>query len=512
MTRRRWALTIFAAWAVALGWLVKREYFRSTGAKLAEAALAVPPGSVFYRLAVGGQQVGYAGTTIDTTRDTIRVSDVWVLDIPALGAMHRTDARSTASVSRALRMQAVDVTYDGDAGRWHATARMVTDSTMRLTLTAGGDSETTFLHVVRAPVLPDLLPLRVAFGGELKTGRSVHVEVFDPLLLAERDVSVTVAAESTLVVPDSADYDSTAMAWVPVHYDTLQAFRLDQWSGGIVSSAWIDAQGHVVRAWTPGGFTLERTAFEIAYENFRHRDTLRLARATAAPGPGDVIPLTLLAARTQPDPGPGRDSLRVRLTGVDVAGLDLAGGGQLLAGDTLIVRRTAGAALRAGYQRPARDSALQQFLMVEPLIQRGDVRIRTLARQIAGDERDPAKVAQLLARWVTQNIKPAPAAGLASALNVLGARRGDCNERTVLYVALARAAGIPARPVAGLLAARGRFYYHAWPEVYLGDWVPVDPTLGQFPADAAHLRFAIGGFARQLELVRLIGKLRLEAL
>src|SRR6266566_2620 len=330
MTRRRWALTIFAAWAIALAWLVKREYFRSTGAKLAEAALAVPPGSVFYRLAAGGQQVGYAGTTIDTTRDTIRVADVWVLDIPTLGAMHRTDARSTASVSRALRMQAVDVTYDGDAGRWHATARMVTDSALRLTLTAGGDSETTILRVARAPVLPDLLPLRVAFGGELKTGRSVHVGVFDPLLLAERDVSVTVAAESTLVVADSADYDSTAMAWVAVHFDTVRAFRLDQRAGGLVSSAWIDAQGHVVRAWTPGGFTVERTAFEIAYENFRHRDTLRLARATATPGPNDVIPLTLLAARTAPDPGPGRDSLRVRLTGVDVAGLELSGGGQAL--------------------------------------------------------------------------------------------------------------------------------------------------------------------------------------
>jgi transglutaminase superfamily protein len=511
VTRRRWALAIFTAWAVALGWLVKREYFRSTGAKLAEAALAVPPGAVFYRLAVGGQQVGYAGTTIDTTRDTIRVTDVWVLDVPALGMMHRTDARSTASVSRALRMQGVDVTYDGDAGRWHAAARMVNDSSLRLTLTASGDSETTVLHVARAPVLPDLLPLRVAFGGELKTGRSVRVAVFDPLLLAEHDVSVTVAAESTLVVADSADYDSTAMAWVPVHYDTLQAFRLDQ-RGGLASSAWIDAQGHVVRAWTPGGFTVERTAFEIAYENFRHRDTLRLARATASPGPGDVIPLTLLAARAAPDRGPGRDSLRIRLAGVDVAGLDLAGGGQTMAGETLSVRRAAGAALRATSQRPARDTLLLPFLQVEPLIQHGDVRLRALARQIAGAERDPAAVAQLLARWVTANIKPAPAAGLASALNVLAARRGDCNERTVLYVALARAAGIPARPVAGLLAAGNRFYYHAWPEVYLGDWVPVDPTLGQFPADAAHLRFAIGGFARQLELVRVIGKLRLEVL
>src|SRR5207302_11353989 len=77
---------------------------------------------------------------------------------------------------------------------------------------------------------------------------------------------------------------------------------------------------------------------------------------------------------------------------------------------------------------------------------------------------------------------------------------------------LARAAGLPARAVAGLLYRGGRFYYHAWPEVYLGDWVAVYPTLDQFPVDAAHVRFVIGGLARQVELVRLIGSLKLEVL
>ena len=38
----------------------------------------------------------------------------------------------------------------------------------------------------------------------------------------------------------------------------------------------------------------------------------------------------------------------------------------------------------------------------------------------------------------------------------------------------------------------------------------VDPTLDQFPADASHLRFVIGGLARQVELVRLIGLLELD--
>jgi hypothetical protein len=58
----------------------------------------------------------------------------------------------------------------------------------------------------------------------------------------------------------------------------------------------------------------------------------------------------------------------------------------------------------------------------------------------------------------------------------------------------------------------GAFYYHAWPEVYLNGWVAVDPTFGQFPADAAHVRLTIGGLARQLELLRLVGRLRVEIL
>jgi transglutaminase-like putative cysteine protease len=102
--------------------------------------------------------------------------------------------------------------------------------------------------------------------------------------------------------------------------------------------------------------------------------------------------------------------------------------------------------------------------------------------------------------------------GVPSALQVLDNRTGDCNEHTQLFVALARALGLPARVAAGLAYVDGKFYYHAWPEVLLGDWVPVDPTFGQFPADAAHLRFVLGGLARQTELLRLMGNLKIEVL
>ena len=88
--------------------------------------------------------------------------------------------------------------------------------------------------------------------------------------------------------------------------------------------------------------------------------------------------------------------------------------------------------------------------------------------------------------------------------------RGDCNEHTQLSVALSRAAGIPARVAAGLAYVDGKFYYHAWPEIWLERWVAIDPTFGQFPADAAHLRFTVGGLGRQAELLRLMGPLKIR--
>ncbi|MDH3570840.1 MAG: transglutaminase-like domain-containing protein, partial [Gemmatimonadota bacterium] len=139
-------------------------------------------------------------------------------------------------------------------------------------------------------------------------------------------------------------------------------------------------------------------------------------------------------------------------------------------------------------------------------------RIQAQARQIMGRTRDPRRAAQLLNDWVHGELAKRVTVSVPSALEVLKTRRGDCNEHTVLYVALARAVGIPARTAAGLVYVDGRFYYHAWPEVYLNGWVAVDPTFGQFPADASHLRFTVGGLARQVELIQLIGRLELEVI
>lgn len=511
MNRRRWVVVILAAWAVSFGWLLKRELFRTTGERLAEAALAVPPGTVFFRIDLAGHQVGFASTTVDTAGTALRVTDVLLLEVPVLGRMHRTRARSSAIVNRALRVQTVDVRFDGDEGQSVAHGEVQGDSVLQVTLVSTVDSQKTRLRLAQPIVLTTLLPLRLAFGGAFKQGRTVATNVFDPLALSERDVRVSIAAESTLIVPDSAGFDSTTMSWTAARFDTVRAFRIEERSGGLTTNAWIDAQGRIVRVTGPVGFTLERTAYEIAYQNFRHRDASRLVRASEQPGPGAIIASTVLAAGATL-PTRTRAEYRAVLTGADLSALDLTGGRQQRAGDTLIVRREETSALTVAYQLPARDAKLASWLAPQPLIQSADPGIRTVAHTIVGEESDPTRAAERLTHWLATHIRKTATGGLPNAVRVRAQGRGDCNEFTVLYVALARAAGLPARPVAGLLDVGGRFYYHAWPEVYLGDWVAVDPMLDQFPADAAHLRFIVGGLARQAQLIRYIGRLKLEVL
>jgi transglutaminase-like putative cysteine protease len=82
----------------------------------------------------------------------------------------------------------------------------------------------------------------------------------------------------------------------------------------------------------------------------------------------------------------------------------------------------------------------------------------------------------------------------------------------VLFAALARAAGIPARVEAGVVYLRGKFYYHAWNLLYLGRWVTADALFDQLPADVTHIRFVTGSMQQPLDLVGLVGKLTITVL
>lgn len=506
MNRRTTAFLILGVWLAAIGWLVRREFLGPTPEPLTLAAQSLPPGANYYALMLGEQQVGFASTTIDTLPDTLRVTDFLVIDLPVMGTRQRTDGLTEAILSRELSLRQFTAGLATAGSRYAARGVVSGDTLLTVELDLGGSRDTIVVRLDGPIVLPGLMPLTVAFGGQLEVGRSVTLRLFDPTVLRPQPTTFRIVAESTFVFPDSADFDSTLNRFVAATFDTVRAFAVtSEGERGMQATTWIDAVGNVVAATTPVGFRIERSAFELAYENFRQR-------ADTAPSlPGDIIQRTAIAAGVRLDPA-GLDTLRVRLGGVPLSGYDLAGGRQTLSGDTLTVTRET-VTRRGGWRLGRAPDTLAPWLQAEPLVQSDDPRIGAQARQAIGNARDPRAAAERLTRWVYDNLAKEVTVSVPSALDVLERRRGDCNEHTVLYVAMARAVGIPARTAAGVVYLDGRFFYHAWPEVYLDNtWVAVDPTFNQFPADASHLRFTVGGLARQVELIRLIGRLTIDVL
>ncbi len=508
MSRRGWAgIVILVLWVGGVAALIRREYFQPDVERLAEAGTRVTPGAVFYAVLQGDRQVGFASSTIDTVTGGITATDYLVANLGAGGAVHRLQARTTVDVSRTLRVRRFEVDVESDSAPFHAGGRVDGDSVVVYAISTGADTPADSERVrIGGPVLlPTLVPLAIALGEEPKAGKSYVLPVFDPTTMTPRDARISVTAETTFVVNDSSVLDSATKHWRGVQPDTLRAWRL-QAPGEAGIAGWIDHQGRVV-ATTQMGLRLERRPYEVAYENWRidnEQDS-----ATTADGKNDILESTAIAADVHVTHQLSR--LRVVLRHAALDGFDLDGGRQTLRGDTLTIVREARDSLTPRFFMGVRRSPdVLKALEPEPLVESRNRDIRALAGRLRGRSRDPRVVAERINRWVHDSLKQRITFGIPDAVQVLQSRSGDCNEHTQLYLALARASGVPARAAAGLALVNGKFYYHAWPEVYLGKWVAVDPTFGEFPADAAHLRLVVGGLGRQTSLLSLIGTLRID--
>ncbi len=507
-TRRRLlGSAILVLWAGVVGLHVRRTYFRPVSAQLELGARRLAPGAQFFAIRMNGRTIGAATSRLDTTSTGFIFDDLMSLDVPALDTFSTAVARTQVVLGHSLELHSIRFLLQSSVGDFEVKGTMRPDSLLELEIRAGGRPQRSVLRLDPGVTMDAALPLRLAAAGRLKPGMEIRAPLFDPSVLATREAVLRVTAESTFVVADSAARDPLSGRYHPARWDTVRAVRVEEQLGGVTVSSWLDQEGRIVRSDSPLGFSIERTPYELARQEWM--DT-RQNHALAA-GYGPIIGSTAIASNVNLGETGGTRRLRVRLQGVELAGFELEGGRQALRGDTLTVVQETLADMRPGYTLPWRGGGPQAAeLESTPLIQSVDPEIVRFARRATRGTSDPYAVALKLNGWVYATLRKEITPSVPSAVEVLHAGKGDCNEHTVLYVALARSLGLPARSAAGLVYLRGRFYYHAWPEVWLGRWVAVDPTLGQFPADAAHLRFVTGGLARQLDLVRLIGRLRLD--
>jgi transglutaminase-like putative cysteine protease len=168
---------------------------------------------------------------------------------------------------------------------------------------------------------------------------------------------------------------------------------------------------------------------------------------------------------------------------------------------------------------PARDAPLargvpkgmEDVLSATPEVDSDSPEIAKLAREVVGDTPGVYAAAVKISRFVNRRLEKAYGVSRDRASEVLALGKGDCTEHALLFTALARAAGIPARQVHGLVFARyddgvPALYWHAWVEVRSGEeWIALDPTFDQAVADATHV---VLGRGTQVDTVGLLGALQ----
>jgi transglutaminase-like putative cysteine protease len=498
---------ILVVWVVVLAWHVRREYFRSVEVRLAEASANLMPTAAFYSIKLGGATIGYASSRIDTLTDGFVLEDAMRLRITALGSQAPASARTEIKLNKMLQLEDFRFNLRSDFGDFGVVGAMNGDTLLELEIDAGGDRQSLSVPTDGPVVLPQVMPIHFVLSEDPRPGSRYAFDVFDPSIMETQRVTIEVLGQETMVFADSVDFDASTGGYVVQTEDTVPTWHVRQEFGGVELESWLDPDGMVVKATSPMGYTIERTAFEFAWNAYRELE--ESGTVPAALQPTDIIEQTAISVGAQLPSGDRIAGLTVRLGNVDLEGFDLEGERQRLNGDTLVVDAESMPS-SVSYRLPAERDDWGDQLRPTPLIQVDDPQIRRTVEDVLAGETDPLRAAERLTRWVYDSLEKEITLSVPSARQVLDMRRGDCNEHTVLYVALARSAGLPARTAAGLVYVRDRFYYHAWPEVWLDRWVPVDPTLGQFPADASHLRFVVGGLARQVELVRLIGLLQLD--
>ncbi len=482
------ALIVLIAWVATMATLVAKSYGSSAGRNLATDLARYGSTAVWRGVYYRGEKIGFTVSQTTPTEDGFELQEDGRMQMLLLGQDTAARLRTTARVDSSFTLRSFEFSLDPGTGPVVVKGtvdRPSATSTWRvhLAITSGGATRTETRDLPEAPVMTQNLS-RLLADKRLTPGTRHEWTVLDPATLQIAKVSIRVGDRAMVRANDTI----------------VPAFRVDMDFRGLQTTSWVTDTGEVVREESPLGLITVREPAERAQGlSVPGRIQADLLQAAA------VVPVT----KERIDEPRDVRRLKLRLEGADLSEADLDGVGQTRRGS--VIELTDPRLLRPG----APDPAARAYLAAEPLLESDDPLIRAEAEiAVEGVEGDRER-AERLTRYVNGLLDKKPTVSLPSAREVLRTKVGDCNEHTALFVAMARSVGIPARIAVGLVFMHGAFYYHAWPEVYiterdgLGLWLPVDPTLNQFPADATHLRLARGGLDRQAAILPLIGRLKM---
>jgi len=467
-------LLFLLLWLVLFGALLQRDLFVKQIDLHEARVIKQAQETDFLGIYFHNQRIGYVKNrlTANTKTSGFTLAQDAILRLNILGEIHPIRMQVEAELTDTLLLQ--DFSFQLTSPFYSMNAQgTVTGQRVDFTIRTGKDTIKDTVELERPPFLP-INRRGYLLSQGLKIGDKVKIPYFDPISLTGKD---------TLI-----EYKGIDKVLVQGRIHTLHHFS--ESFAGVRISTWLDDSGKVIKEESPAGFVFiaepEFKATDIATEG-----STELLRSVAVPLTGTMPKLV------------GRSQLGYLLTLPEGTEFVLNQDRQSLTGNRLTVTLEN----LAAYHAPAcRDH--QAELATTPYIQAKNRAILETAQDVTENISTDFDKVRVLADWVFTNLEKRPVLGIPDALTTLHTRRGDCNEHAALFGALARSIGIPTRVAAGVTYHEGFFYYHAWNEVCLGkNWLSLDTTKNQLPADLTHIKFVAGEIKDMVQIGALIGNL-----
>jgi len=438
----------------------------------------------WFGIFIQGQRVGYTFTKIKKLVSGLEIETTSQMTINMMNEVTtlKTQVFAVADDDYALTDFSLLINTKGHESKIEGNIK---NNKLILTTYSQGIKQTQVKEIKEKPYIPDVIDLIVQ-KKNLKPGTEITIPYFDPTSQSTGKARIKVYPEEKVLVLNNE----------------MEGKKVEINYMGVVSYLWLDENNKIIKNETPNLYMeMIPMSKEEALKEVKPQEAFDL--------------LSFFSIKlSNPLPEDRKISyVKLKLTGISEEGLDLNDDFQRLVSENPLILEISLADINSLNDLNIPINEQKEFLLPSGYIQCEHPDIIKVAKNITGKDKSAINVTKKLTAGVYRMLKKIPTPSMPSAIDVLKTKEGDCNEHSILFAALARALGIPTKVYVGLVNLQGdAYFYHAWCAVWIGKWVPVDPTFNQFPADVYHLKLKEGEISDWAEVMKVVGKLKIDVM
>lgn len=446
----------------------------------------LPLSERWYGIYVNNERVGFYRQQIEKREDGYQIDGKGSVRMKVMTFSKIASMRESYQVSKNLTLQTFDAEQTVNGLASHINGK-VSGGTLQIKSDVAGkitDKTLRFKGDLYPSAILNFYPLMKSVA----SGTSYKIQAFDPEELKIKEVKITVLGEG------KTEEGQPALKL----RNNLYPF--------VTNDIWVDGEGNTLLESVRDGLVMTKSEQPEVISSFI--SNWALAKQ-------DLIYDFSLVRTAGPIKEPEKlKGLSVELINWNDSLTTLQGGGQQVYknGQGRVIFKTgklANNSFDTALTMPL-DAELESADKIEADAPEIMAQVKLLSAGIKNNE----ELAKAMASWTADWLKDTIDDG-GGALESFKSRKGNCQTHARLYTALARGGKIPTKFVSGLVYLAGKgFLYHSWAESFInGQWVSVDPTYNQIPADPTHIKLFEGHLPEDMmPIITIIGRIRMNVL